>query len=517
MRRNLPVTQKDYVYAEDATLVSVTDLQGRIVYCNPTFIEVSGYDKSELVGRAHSLVRHPDMPSEAFRDMWATVQSGRPWQAVVKNRRKDGDHYWVVANVTPLLHGDEAVGYISVRTRPTAEQVEAAEALYATMRAEAEAERIVTRLEAGRVRRTTWPARLFRAVRPTLPARVVLLSAASAALCGAVAAPMGDGPGLALAVLVCGVIGATLGGLLWAWLMRPLDGLLDVVRRMAAGDLTQRIDTEREDLVGEMGRAINQASLNLRAMVRDARQEVENIESATTGIAAGNADLSQRTESQAGRVQETAASMAQVKGALEHASAAAREAAELADRAHAIAEDGSSVMSEVSATMHEITQSSRRIGEIIQVIDGISFQTNILALNAAVEAARAGEQGRGFSVVAGEVRALAQRTLEAAREIKALIAESAGRIEGGERRVVAAQATMERALASVRQVNALIRQVSAGSVEQFEGVSQVAHAVVQLEDITKQNAAMVDQLAAAAGSLRLQAEVVTESVRVFRA
>ncbi|EWS65369.1 Aerotaxis receptor [Hydrogenophaga sp. T4] len=168
MRLNLPVTQREYAIPEDATLVSTTDLQSRITYCNPAFIAVSGYDKEELIGQTHNIVRHPDMPTEAFRDMWETLKSGQPWSALVKNRRKNGDHYWVLANATPIMEAGQPVGYMSVRTQPTREQIAQAESLYARMRSEADRGARHLALHQGRVVRTGWRGSLQRLVRPTL-------------------------------------------------------------------------------------------------------------------------------------------------------------------------------------------------------------------------------------------------------------------------------------------------------------------------------------------------------------
>lgn len=170
MRQNLPITQREYPFPPNRTLVSVTDLKGRITYCNPAFIEVSGYSREELLGQPHNLVRHPDMPAEAFRDMWATIESGRPWAGVVKNRRKNGDHYWVVANATPMMDAGRITGYLSVRNQPSREAIQGAEALYATMQAEAAQGRLQHVLKAGRVRRTGWRGQLQTLTQPS-PAR----------------------------------------------------------------------------------------------------------------------------------------------------------------------------------------------------------------------------------------------------------------------------------------------------------------------------------------------------------
>ncbi len=519
MRINLPIVDREFPFPEGETLVSTTDLQGRILYGNPTFIAVSGYAKAELLGQPHNLIRHPDMPEEAFRDMWETVASGQPWSAPVKNRRKDGSYYWVLANVTPLMEDGRPVGYMSVRTQATREQISAAEALYATMRAERAEERLVHRLHGGTLElRTPWH-RMLRLLRPGTSGRVGLVTAlAVAAAAGAWTLAQGGTGGTA--VLAGALLGGTAAAAAFlaarAVVVGPLEQLVTTANRMAAGDLTQTIEARGRGVIANLTRALAQLNVNLRSIVRDARNEVHHMGDATAEIAAGNQDLSARTEAQAASLEQTAASMEQITSTVRNSAASAESAAKLADQASAVTQRGSQAIGEVNRTMRVIDESSHRIAEIIGVIDSIAFQTNILALNAAVEAARAGEQGRGFAVVASEVRALAGRTTGAAREIKQLIAESGGRVEEGNRITGQALKTIEDALASVQQVGQAVREISEGAQQQLTGISQVNEAVAQIDGITQQNAALVEQVAAAAQHLKIQAVTVSEAVQVFR-
>ena len=520
MRLNLPVIDKEFPFPAGETLVSTTDLKGRILYCNPPFISVSGFTKEELLGQPHNLIRHPDMPEEAYRDMWDTISKGNPWSAPVKNRRKDGTHYWVMANVTPLMDGDRPGGYMSVRTMPTREQVQSAENLYARMRAEKQSGTLVHRLDGGKLIVNTLGGRISRALNFGIEGRLVGVAGVLTALgfVGAhVLASLLSGTVLiAVEVLLAIVIALVGGGLLRSMTLSPLRDLLKFANRMAAGDLTQKMEVTRSDLIGRLQRALVQLNVNLQSIVRDARTEVEHMRDATAEIAAGNQDLSARTESQASSLEQTASSMEEITGTVRQSAESAQQATVLADQATAVAQRSSEAVGQVTETMHRISESSHRIGEIIQVIDSIAFQTNILALNAAVEAARAGEQGRGFAVVAAEVRALAQRTTGAAKEIKQLIDESTEKVDAGNRLTEAAQKTMLDALTSVRQVSTMISEISTGAREQLSGISQVNEAVAQMDTITQQNAALVEEIAASAMQLQGQASTVAETVQVFR-
>jgi methyl-accepting chemotaxis protein len=286
--------------------------------------------------------------------------------------------------------------------------------------------------------------------------------------------------------------------------------------RMAGGDLSQTIRVESGDELGRLQAALNDMQARLRDTVSRVRQGAEGVATASAEISNGNNDLSSRTESQASAIQQTASSMEELSGTVRLNADNARQANQLAQGASSVAQSGGEVVSRVVDTMRGINEASRKISEIIGVIDGIAFQTNILALNAAVEAARAGEQGRGFAVVASEVRSLAQRSADAAKEIKSLISQSVDRVEQGSALVDEAGTTMQEVVASIRRVSDIVGEISAASTEQATGVSQVGEAVAQMDQTTQQNAALVEQSAAAAQSLRAQADELVRAVSVFR-
>ncbi|CAI1006465.1 methyl-accepting chemotaxis protein [Serratia quinivorans] len=314
---------------------------------------------------------------------------------------------------------------------------------------------------------------------------------------------------------------AIIAGLLVAWritlqITRPLQSTLALAERIASGDLRQAQTSTRRDELGQLLNAVAAMSQNLRDMIEKIQMGVSQVSTAAAEIAAGNTDLSSRTEQQAAAVEETAASMEQLTATVKQNAENAHHANQLATDASQTAQQGGKLVESVVSTMRDISSSSQRIAEITTLINGIAFQTNILALNAAVEAARAGEQGRGFSVVASEVRNLAQRSAQAAKEIEGLIAESVNRVQTGTTLVENTGNTMEQIVLSVTHVRDIMAEIAAASDEQTRGIAQIGQAIVEMDHTTQQNAALVEESAAAADSLEEQAEMLLQSVSVFR-
>ena len=320
---------------------------------------------------------------------------------------------------------------------------------------------------------------------------------------------------LALA-FVCLVIGAACAWLITRSVTRPLHQAAEVTRVIASGDLSRSLDLSGRDEVAALISNLDDMQGALRRIVSEIRVSTDSIAIASNEVAAGSMDLSGRTEQAASSLEQTASSMEEISGTIKHTADSARAATQLAQGAVSAATQGGSVVSEVMMTMQGITESSKRIGDIIAVIDGIAFQTNILALNAAVEAARAGEQGRGFAVVAGEVRALAHRVAEAAKEVRTLISASVEQVSSGSTLVQNAGESMSAIVDSVQRVNDIIDEISTAASQQSDGITQVNAAVTQMDQMTQQNAALVEQSAAAAESLKDQSSRLAQVIAVFR-
>jgi len=527
MRNNQPVVDREYRLRDDQYLISRTDLQGRILYANPAFIEVSGFERAELIGEHHNVVRHPDMPRAAFADLWATLRAGKTWTGHVKNRRKDGCYYWVLATVSPIYRGDEIVGYGSVRVKAAASTIERISDRYRRLNA---GELPHHGIRNGQVRILgwrAWPSRLALWRVNTLAARLAWLG--GSALAGVIAMAMvgvhaaGLPPaetGWAAPVLIgmalvgtawLGWLGASLARSVW----RPLQQALRFSRQIGAGNVEGVHIEPAPGEVGELMFSLDIMRKSLLSIAHDMNGSVAGVVSGADRIARGNADLAARTQQQAAALDRTAASMEQFAESVAQNAANARQASQLAASATQTAGRGSDVVHQAVDRMRLISATSHKITDIIGVIDDIAFQTNILALNAAVEAARAGSQGRGFAVVAGEVRALAQKSAQAAKEIKALIEQSGSEIDSGADLVAQSGAAMTEVVTAIESASALMGEIATASQQQANGIEDVKNAVQQMDDVTQRNAALVEEAAAAAQTLRDRSGYLGQAASVF--
>nr|WP_299239735.1 PAS domain-containing methyl-accepting chemotaxis protein [uncultured Halomonas sp.] len=671
MHNNQPVTQREYALSDEHYLISRTDMKGRITYANPAFIEVSGYDHDELIGAPHSIVRHPDMPEAAFANLWQTLEAGETWSGLVKNRRKNGDHYWVHASASPIMENGKVRGYASLRIKPSPEECEYAARIYADMR---DGRTRGVRLNNGRIERTGLVGWLRRIQLRSLQGRLVTmiglalvlllgssglgmvsLEAASQRLAAltqdgledvarlqridqlvtqghqslsqptaldllnarqqhaeelkslasqldglwteyaartvnqtTLAAEFGkrlegyeqegllaaaevlggddqfkaftavkeivprlqaDGGEISRAIsalveskqasaqviaqqaqtqqrnmllfqaglLLLGVLClCVMGGVTIRAIRRPIRESMRFAQQIAAGNLGATLPSQRDDELGRLMQTLDAMRKSLSSIVTDVNRSVEVVRPASRDIAQGNEDLSTRTEQQAASLEETASSMDEMTATVRQNAGNAGQASDLASSASDAVSESGAVMQQMVGTMDNITASSKKMAEIIGVIDSIAFQTNILALNASVEAARAGEQGRGFAVVAGEVRNLAGRSANAANEIRTLIDDSAKEINGGAELVKQAEASIEQVVTAVLKVNDIMKEISMASDEQTQGIEQVNQAIAQMDEVTQQNAERVQTTARAASSLDKQIAQLSNAIAVLR-
>lgn len=654
---------------DDICIVSRTDLKGIINFINDDFVKISGFSDDELIGQPHNLVRHPDMPPEAYADLWDTLGKGQPWVGLVKNRCKNGDYYWVEAHASAIREGERVTGYMSVRTKPSRDKVAAAEQLYRKFRQGKQGNLVIIE---GRAVKTGMLAGIANLQYLNIKWRLICVFAFFSACLMAGGAlglygmsqsnqglksvyqdrtiPMGQlaeiqrrllqnrrlveismaaspevirnntaeveqniglvgkmwesymstglqpedqslagkfaedraryvSEGLMPAInalrtnhqeeqkirllenidalyqkaendinfliarqiqvarseyetasgnyiiirdlalysiALTLLLAATGGYFLVRSIMRPIDQATRLANAVASGDLSTKVGHTSRSEVGKLLLTLKIMNLNLVALVGDVRHSTQIIDSAAKEIVQGNAEVSHRTEEQATSLEETASAMEEITITVKQNSENAQQASKMAASAAGIAVKGGQVVGGVVDTMASISASSRKIMDIIDVIEGIAFQTNILALNAAVEAARAGEHGRGFAVVAGEVRNLAQRSAIAAKEITALIDDSIEKVDAGTRQVDQAGITMSEIVQSVKHVTDIIAEISAAFDEQRLGIEHVNTAISQIDEMTQQNAALVEEASDAAESLHEQSVQLTRAVSIFK-
>ena len=499
------VSQQRFMLDADTTLMSTTDQQSYITHANDAFIHASGYTLGELLDQPHNVVRHPDMPKAAFADMWYTLKQGEPWSGVVKNRRKNGDHYWVRANAIPMVRNGKTIGYMSIRTQATDEEIAAVEPLYKALNEG----RCNKRVHKGLVISKGWWGKLaslsLRWRTRSVMSLLWLAQMAGLWLSGA--------GGMALAI---GTLAMLVGCMAVEWqIVRPAENVARQALSVATGESNSIQPLNRSDELGLTLRAIGQLGLMCRWLINDVSSQVVSVRDGSDRLAQGNEDLNDRTRQTVANVQQTVATMNQMAASVQSNSETAAEVDKLSVAASGAATKGGNAMQTVVKTMDDIADSTQRIGSITSLINDIAFQTNILALNAAVEAARAGEQGKGFAVVAGEVRHLASRSASAANDIRKLIDASASKVQSGSEQVHAAGRTMDDIVEQVKNVTQLIAQISHATSEQATGLSELTRAVAELDSITQKNADLVEESAHISAMVKLRAGRLKDAVTVL--
>ncbi|MGN6653345.1 methyl-accepting chemotaxis protein [Trinickia sp.] len=505
MHGDRAISGVEYVLDDSIAMISKGDLDGKITYANRDFVQVSGYSEDQLLGAPQSLLAHPDTPREVFEDFLRTVGANKTWTGIAKGLRRNGDHFWVEMTAAPIHANHRTVGYITIRAKAAPEKVRLANQAYSAMKSG----RADFALQGGTIVKRSPLTRARGLSRLSVATKMNVLTALTTVLCAGNLAALAYQGSSSIRWVISSSAASVACCLLSSLLFRrgvlaPFAQVKDHIDDLGEGNLSRAIEALGQDEATQIRHALRILQINLTLLVSQIKETTALVGSGVAEIASGNADLSARTEAQAASLTQIAASMAELTAIVAKNSESAREANGLSMTTSSVAAKGRQAVGKVIETMVSIEDSSRRIVDIIGVIDSIAFQTNILALNAAVEAARAGAQGRGFAVVAGEVRNLARRCADAAKEIKSLIGDSTARVETGSRLVSEAGATMTDIVAAVERVATVLNDISTASRTQSDGIAQVNEALARVEHTTERNARLVDQ--AGAGSRRMQEE-----------
>lgn len=505
MRINEPVTQRDMGMNNDCVIISTTNMKGALTSVNEDFIRMSGFTWEELENKNHNIIRHPDVPPEAYAMLWEALKAGNPWMGMVKNRHKCGDHYWVDAFASPQYEDGKIIGYQSVRVKPEKVWVDRAEALYA---------KIMSKKSPEDKKRSKLDAVSLTRFPMGITTKIAL------AVTGIFASLF---TGLAVVEqisLLFALIGFAAGSMISFavihQMLTPLRVLAAKSEKIANDPVARFIYSGRTDELGQLEYAQIFQNAKLRTAIGRVKESSVVLENAADEIATGSVDLSGRTENQASSLEETASSMEEITSTVQQNAENAKQANILVMEARKQAEKSGDVVSSTIQAMSQINESSKKIADITNVIDEIAFQTNLLALNAAVEAARAGEQGRGFAVVANEVRTLAGRSAESAKQIKDLINDSVAKVEGGTQLVNQSADSLKMITNSVKKISDIVGEISQSSMEQANGIEQINQAISQIDEVTQQNGQLVEKLSTSSRAMTEKVKMISGLADQFK-
>lgn len=518
MRNNLPVISQEYILTESDIIVSKTDLLGNITYINDDFLRVSGFSESELIGSPQNIVRHPDMPSEAFADFWRTIKSGKAWTGLVKNRCKNGCFYWVEATAAPLIESNQVVGYISIRVKPRKEDLDIADAAYREI---LKGSKLISIHEGKIIRRAalsfsnflskiSFQAKMYFCLGFIFVSQSILFLQIT----------WGQKDDLISVVSSVQMVFCAFLFLLSVKLtnniIRRIGQVERVIGAWSSGNLSAQLPMNSFDEFTRFVQSLRVFQVNVKLIIGQIKQSLRCTSNGTITIVAGSLELSRRTENQASSLEETASSLEEFTSTVKQNAENSFLASQIVEAAKDNVKQGERAVTNLSSTMIAIKRSSDKISEITGLIDSIAFQTNILALNAAVEAARAGEQGLGFAVVASEVRSLAQRSANAAKEIKLLIDHSVKLVDDGKSLTDEAAKNMTGIVQVISEAAAFMREITNASQEQSIGINQINEAIIQMENVTQQNGVLVEDLSASLDILHEQSREMDRLVKSFK-